>query len=221
MLFKHCTPDRSPIEPHSSLLSIISYTDAVKSGPRWYLSPGCQLSTGQASRAQQICMMLPLERPAARGRGSTCVFRNTQRLRLNHLLVFSTGGSRCVRRLVKGPRWSESDSKSMKCIPSASLLADIYFIYKKNKKKCLLSSASEHERDQTCERCQRGLTSPDFGINKQQSGHRAYWEICCCAILDFGYRCGHLYSKIMKPHSQVPSYTCAVCISFYIIRCAS
>lgn len=25
----------------------------------------------------------------------------------------------------------------------------------------------------TCKRCQCGLTSPDFGINKQQSGHRA------------------------------------------------
>lgn len=126
---------------------------------------GVQAKWTQRSTAD-LCDATSFE-PAAWDMGSTpCVFHSTH----HHLLVYLCSARHPPSVLL----CTEPPDRPM-LIQAWQQINKLYSlsISVGGYKKCLLSSVLEHERDRHVKGCLRGLTSPDFGINKQQSGHRA------------------------------------------------
>lgn len=104
--------------------------------------------------------------PAAWYVGSTSVFSTVHIIIYLFICALLAVHRLCcyVPSFLIGPCWSKPDSKSIKCIPLASVLVDI--------KKMSFELSVGTWKESTCKGCRCGLTSPDFGINKQLSGHR-------------------------------------------------
>lgn len=145
---------------------IIWFIISVESPLRWHLSFGCQLSgngsQGKLNGAQQVWLMPLLLSQLHEIWGQP---QYSSSFAVLFVPTLSPSSCAVIPDLLIGPRWSTLDKKSIDCITLTSMLVDIYI------KNCLSSSSLGTWKTSACKSCQCGLTSLDFGVNKQQSGH--------------------------------------------------
>lgn len=137
-LFQYGTQDRSVIVQSAAVIHffvlIIWFTNSFKS---WYLSTYCYLSLGlvvQAKWTQRSTADLwdaTSFEPAAWDMGSVPVFSTVHIIICWSICALLAVHLLCcyVPSLLIGPCWSKPDSKSINCIPPASVMVDIKNVF--------------------------------------------------------------------------------------------